>query len=201
MELYTVSRQKVGADTRARILDAGLRLLTMRGGAEVTMAEIAKATGISRQAVYLHFADRAELLVALVRHADEKRDLASSLKRLFSAANAVQALQIAAQVQAEMNPKIWAAARAVDAVRRHDEAAERSWQDRLANRLNNCQRIIDWLQREGSLRPGLPPETAAELLWAITSLHTWEDLVLGRKWGAKKYEQHVAETLVRALTA
>ena len=47
--------------TRRRILDWTLALVTRRGGADVTMAQIARAARVSRQAVYLHFADRAFL--------------------------------------------------------------------------------------------------------------------------------------------
>ena len=53
-----------------RILDAALALITRKGDANVTMAQIAKAARLSRQAVYLHFADRAALMVALARHLD-----------------------------------------------------------------------------------------------------------------------------------
>ena len=56
------SRNAIG-----RILGAALTLITKRGDAHVTMAQIARAARVSRQAVYLHFADRAELMVALAR--------------------------------------------------------------------------------------------------------------------------------------
>jgi hypothetical protein len=39
------------------------------------MSDIAEATGISRQAAYLHFASRTELLVAVTPHLDEVLDV------------------------------------------------------------------------------------------------------------------------------
>ena len=60
-------------NSRARILDVALALIMKRKGADVSMATIARAARVSRQAMYLHFADRADLILALVRHADEKR--------------------------------------------------------------------------------------------------------------------------------
>ena len=36
------------------------------------MAEIAKAAGVSRQAVYLHFGTRGGMLMALVKRADRR---------------------------------------------------------------------------------------------------------------------------------
>ncbi len=196
------AQRKSGAppeDTRARILDAALALIRKRGAANVTMADIAKAARISRQAVYLHFADRAELLVALARHADERRGLAQELQKIADAPSGRAALAEKASLQARMNPGIWAVARAMDAVRRTDEAAERSWQDRLKNRLKGCRAIIGRLQQEGTLRPGLNADAAADLLWTLTSLRTWEDLVLERGWTADQYRERMTDLLLREL--
>jgi AcrR family transcriptional regulator len=164
------------------------------------MADIAKAARISRQAVYLHFADRAELLVAVARHADEKRGLAGEIRKIEDAPAGVAALAAMAALQARNNPRIWAVARALDAVRRTDEAAGRSWQDRLHHRLGGCRRIVDRLESEGALKPGLDRAAAADLLWTITSLRTWEDLVLQRRWTAAQYEERVVGLLEAALT-
>ena len=49
--------------TRVRILDAALRLVTRKGGADVTLGDVAREARVSRQALYLHFADRAGLFL------------------------------------------------------------------------------------------------------------------------------------------
>jgi AcrR family transcriptional regulator len=186
--------------TSVRILDAALALIKKRGDARVTMADIAAAAEISRQAVYLHFSDRADLMVALVRRADERRNLAKELERITHAPTGAASLREMAALQARMNPGIWAAARAVDAVRRLDPAAERSWQDRLEHRLSGAKEIIRRLRAENNLRPNLDPKFAADLLWSITSLRTWEDLVLQRGWTAAQYEKQITELLLTSLT-
>ncbi len=164
------------------------------------MAEIAAAAGVSRQAVYLHFADRADLMMALVRHADQKRGLDQEIRKVHEAPSALEALREMVALQARMNPSIWAAARAVDAVRRTDEAAERGWQDRLQFRLEGARQLVSWIKKEGHLRRGLDPAAAADLLWTITSLRTWEDLVLERGWSARRYQTHITALLLAALT-
>ena len=188
-------------NSKTRILNAALSLIAKRGGANVTMAEIATAADVSRQAVYLHFADRGELFVALVRYVDEKRGLAQEIQKIADAPNGVAALTEMAAVQARTNPGVWAMARAFDAVRRTDKAVEQSWQDRLEDRLKGCREVVSRLQQEGTLRPGLDPTAAADLLWTLTSLRTWEDLVLQRGWSAQQYEEHVSELLLTSLTA
>ncbi len=202
LKLDTVSSQVGGGDplTRQRILDAALRLITKRGGADVKLADVARAAQVSRQALYLHFADRAALFLALVRHADERRGLAAAVQRIADAPTGVASLREAVAMQARMNPKIWPLARIFESVRRLDAAAERSWQDRLENRLQGCRRLVARLAREGALRQGLKPAVAADLLWTLTSLRMWEDLVLQRGWSAEQYETRLGDVLLTVLT-
>ena len=41
---------------------------------------------------------------------------------------------------------------------------------------------------------------AADLLWTLTSLRMWEDLVVERGWSAERYQAHVYRLLLLALT-
>ena len=176
-----------------------MALIIRRGEAKVTMAEIANAAHVSRQAVYLNFADRGELLLALVRHVDQKRGLEREVQKIAAAPSGLAALRAMVSLQARMNPGVWAIARAMDAVRRTDEAVERSWQDRLAQRLEGCRAIVAQLAREGLLREGLPANAAADILWTVTSLRMWEDLVLQRRWTAAQYAERITRLLQEAL--
>jgi hypothetical protein len=139
-------------------------------------------------------------MLALVQHADEKRGLAGDLRKIAEAPTGVAAMFEIAALQARSNPGIWAIARAFDAVRRTDAAAERGWQDRLKHRLEGCRLIIERIRKEGALKAGLSEETATDLLWTVTSLRTWEDLVLERKWTAAQYQESITNLLRDALT-
>jgi len=55
-----------GSATSERILDAAEQCMARRGLQRVKMAEVARAAGLSRGALYLHFADRASLLDAVL---------------------------------------------------------------------------------------------------------------------------------------
>jgi AcrR family transcriptional regulator len=188
------------SSTRAKILSAALALIQRRGGADISLGDIAKAARLSRQAIYLHFADRADLLVALVRHVDGVRGLDEKLRKIREARTGITAMQEMVALQASDNPTLWPVARVFEAVRRSDPAVERSWQDRLENRLQGCRAIVAHLQRDNTLRPGLNPAVAAELLWTLTSLRMWEDLVIERGWPAKQYQEHVNRLLLISLT-
>jgi AcrR family transcriptional regulator len=189
------------SNARERILDAALRLVSGRGDANVTMARIAGAARVSRQAVYLHFADRAALMVALARHLDDRLGLPADIQRMMNARTGVEMLEATVAMQTRRNPLVWAVARAVDAVRRTDAAAARAWQDRLNVRLEGCRAMVMRLQADGILRPGVDPSIAADLLWTMTSLRMWEDLVLERNWSPEQYQRHITKLLVEALTS
>jgi AcrR family transcriptional regulator len=64
------------SDTRARILDTAWGLVQERGIGAVTVADIAAATGVSRQLLYVHFENRAGLLVAMARRHDVRSGFA-----------------------------------------------------------------------------------------------------------------------------
>lgn len=185
---------------KERILEAALALILKRGGAGVTVAQVAKAARMSRQAVYLHFADRGELFVAMVRYTDQRRGLEAEIQKIRDAPSGVEAMRRMVSLQARTNHEIWAPARTLDAARRTDAAVEKSWQDRLQHRLAGCRDIMRRVEHEGHLLPGVNVETAADLLWTITSLRMWEDLVLQRGWSAARYEEYVFGLLLRSLT-
>lgn len=187
-------------DSRTKILAAALALIRRRSGANVSIGEIARAARLSRQAIYLHFADRADLLIALVRYVDETRGLPEKLQKITDAPSGLAAMREMVALQASDNPALWPIARVFDAVRRDDHAVERSWQDRLQHRLAGCREIMRRVERDGDLSPDIDVQTAADLLWTITSLRMWEELVVGRGWSAKKYEEDVYALLLRTLT-
>ena len=62
-KLQEVSRRT--GDTRVAILDAARSLYEAQGYFGVGMEAVAKKAGVSRRAVYLHFASKADLLGAL----------------------------------------------------------------------------------------------------------------------------------------
>jgi len=54
------------AETRAKLIDATLKLLAERGVAKVTTEEVAKAAGLTRGSIQYHFASPNDLLKAAV---------------------------------------------------------------------------------------------------------------------------------------
>src|SRR3712207_9263887 len=58
----TTGRGDTPGDTRGALIRAAAGLLEERGMAAVTLRSVGERAGVSRQAPYRHFADKAELL-------------------------------------------------------------------------------------------------------------------------------------------
>ena len=65
----------------------GTRVLSRPPGSLSCPGSLTLAVGISRQALYLHFPDRAQLLLALVAHTDEKEQPPAGIAAVTQAAN------------------------------------------------------------------------------------------------------------------
>jgi AcrR family transcriptional regulator len=184
--------------TRQRILDAALARLHVHPGAGLTMAEIAAQAGLSRQAVYLHFADRTALLLALSHYVEEGR--AAKIAAIAKAPSARAAVAAMVALGASDNPGLWPVARLFDSLRPGDPAVEAAWQDRQADWLDACRVVAERFQSEGGLAPHLSPDAAADLLCTLTSPRLWEELVMGRGWATERYRRHVTYLAAGALT-
>ena len=114
-------------DTRTRILEATVGMLEEHGGRGVRMGDIAAAAGISRQALYLHFASRTELLVATTRFVDERLDLEQRLAASRSASSGTQRLARFIEFWGSYIPEIQGVARALLLARDTDDAAAAAW--------------------------------------------------------------------------
>ncbi|MDX1658981.1 MAG: TetR family transcriptional regulator [Nitriliruptorales bacterium] len=183
--------------TRERILAAAERLLAERG--PVSMGAIAQAAGVSRQALYLHFDDRAELLLATVDHIDSSGPLAELRRWVSEAPDGLTAVARFVELHAEYSPHIIEVARTIDAGRLTDPDLEAAWSDRMEGRRNACGRLIRWVAEDGALDPCWSPDGATDYLWSQTSLRVWDDLVNARGWSRDRYVTTMQRTVRRAL--
>ncbi len=188
-------------DTRAAILDAARRLLEERGYHGIGLDAIGREAGVSRQAVYLHFQSKAGLLLALVEHVDEQHDLAASIAPIALAPDGPSMLDALVEHTASYTPLIHRIATLLDTARRTDPDAEAAWQNRMADRRAGHRRLAARLAQEGRLDRGWSIEGAADLLWTLTSIRVWEDLVIERGWPRTRYIRHLRQVLRASLLA
>ena len=196
--LYTLS--SAPTTTRARVLAATAALIGQAKG-PLSMGAIARHAGLSRQALYLIFQDKADLFIGLLRYIDGRRGLVDEVAKIRAAPTGLDALAALVDLQARLNPAYKPVVDAFEVLRRQDPAAEAAWRDRLDHRLAGARAVVGRLAEEGRLRPGLDPDVAADLVWTLTSSATWDDLVTRRGWSASAYREHLSALLVSALVA
>jgi AcrR family transcriptional regulator len=181
--------------TRAALLAAGRSLLEEQGAESLTMAAVADRAGVSRRAVYLHFASRTELLTALFGYVSEQEGLAASLQPVWEAPDAAAALRQWAAHLARFHPRILAVARALQRVRRGDPDAAAHWRLVMADQQACCRRLAARLAGEGRLARGWTVPAAADMLWALMSFELLEELLVDRGWSPARYRAHMARLL------
>lgn len=178
--------------TRAALLAATRALLEEQGTESLTMSAVAERAGVSRRAVYLHFASRAELLTELFGYVSEQEGLAASLQPVWQAPDAAAALEEWARHLACFHPRVLAVARAIQRVRRVDPDAEAHWALVMADQQACCHRLAAWLAREQRLAPPWTVQTAADMLWALMSYELLEALLVDRGWSVRRYRTYLA---------
>jgi AcrR family transcriptional regulator len=193
--LYSVSSEE-RPQTRTQILEAARAMFEERGYYGAGLEAVAKRAGVSRQAIYLHFPSKVELLTALHLHIFAT-DVVPVLERhpITDAMTALDALDAMIAVDVEVIAKVW---------RIHDVLAMARWQhpeveetlrpreeDRYGELLDRGCR----LEREGALPPTIGVGTFADMLWGLINVGTYRSLVIERGWSLDQYRRWVRDTI------
>lgn len=174
-------------NTRNRILKSSLALLEASQGKGVPMSAIAKDAGITRQALYLHFATRAELLIATTYYLDEIKGTDERLRASRSATGGRERLDAYIEAWGDYIPEVHPMAKALLVMAESDVAAANAWNERMNDMRSGCKAAIDALARDGDLADSSSPELATDMLWMLLSVHNWEHLRLKCGWSQSEY--------------
>ena len=184
--------------TRARILAAARELLE-KGDAELAMGRIARAAGVTRQLLYLYFDSRADLLLQLTRAIDEETQRSSLQVRVDEAPDGPTALRETVHLQGRILPQVTGIGAVLDRLRATDPDAALVWEARQRARLERARHVVERIAAEGRLRAGWDVDVATHLVWSVTSLRAWCELVEEAGWTTEQWVDHTAELLDRAL--
>ena len=183
-------------ETRTRILEATVRVMEESGGRGVRMGDIAKESKISRQAVYLHFATRTELLIAATLYRGDLLDVEGRLAPSRAAATGVERLGLYIEFWGNFIPEIYGVAKALMMAQDTDEAAAAAWRGRMWAMRDGCRAAIDALLADGTLAPEWTRPKAIDALWTMLLVPNWEHLTIECGWSTKQYIRWM-QTLAR----
>jgi AcrR family transcriptional regulator len=187
--------------TRAAILDAAWQLLEELGGRGLVMGEVARRAGVSRRALYLHFASRGDLVLALHEHIDEALDLESSVRPVREAPDAVAALDAFAAHLASFHRKTLAIGRAVVHGRHSDPDLAALYEGGIEVWLAGCRKLAKRLAGEGRLAEPWTVATAADMMLALMRDEVVETLAVERAWPLEQHARLLAMLLRRTFVS
>ncbi len=155
-------------DVHALALDASERLLAEWGYAGVSMDDVAKATGVTKAALYYHFPSKHALVLAVAKRAIERdqRDLQVLLAGKHTPTEQLGAL-IGAMLSAHQRPHQALHQKLRDAARFLPEAYQAELYEMI---VETVPRRIEDLLRVGVEQGDFRPHDTALMAWVLAAL-------------------------------
>ena len=204
--VYNSNRRKEQAlQTRRQIVEAARNLFIERGYAGATIDAIAQSAGVAPETVYAAFGSKRAILSKLfelslvgddlpipllergeqqevLRGADQHRQIELFAAGIYDIMYRVAPLFDIMHVAAKTEPEIAEMLKNI-----------------LNARVQGMMAFVRALLKNGPLRPGLTPETAAETVWTLTSAEVFTLLKTNRGWSEEQHKQWLADNLTRLL--
>ncbi len=184
------------SQTRTQILDAARALFEERGYHGAGLEAVGRQAGVSRQAIYLHFPSKSELLTALHLHIFET-DVAPAVDRhpVTPAMSALEALDATIAADVEVASTIWRLHEALSTARRQHPEVDETLQPRDEERYRELIDLGERLERDSALPAEVDARTFADMYWGLVSVGTYRNLVVERGWSLEQYERWVRRTI------
>lgn len=187
-------------ETRARILESARELAESMGPA-MRLADVAAHAGVSRQAVYLHFGDRAGLVLALLEHMQLAYGVHAMTERVTGARTPAQRLRRLVDLLATLNGHVDRVGWLFDEAQHLDEAFGRDWRNRARGVRAFIEQQVRAVAEAGALDPRWDVAGATDFVFAVTSLGSWRELTRDLGLSNRAYLQRVRSWVVDLLLA
>jgi AcrR family transcriptional regulator len=201
-------REGQARTTRSAVIEAAWRLFAEQGYAATSIESVARAAGVSRATVFTSVGGKARLLRAAFEVAIVGDDAPVSLpdrprsKEIRAEPDPRRYLELYAALVTEIDGRVAPIAEAVRGAAGADADARELWESQLAQRRVGAANVVaDLLSKGVSLREGIDPEAAADLVWVLIDPGLYGALVFGRGWTPERYAAWLAETMQRQLLA
>lgn len=189
----------VESETKEKLVSAGLVLFRRNGVAAVTLADVAKEAGFSRQTVYLNFGNRAGLLTEVARHNDLTSTHAKKLRETSQGPASVAALETFVKTWFRNLPEILDLALALDAAGNADATARAALNNRMDTLATMVGRIVQGLEKQERLNPRWKAKEATDWICLHLDPQVWNRWVVTRKWPPQAFVTRVWQALRREL--
>ena len=202
-----LTRRERAQATRLRITKAAYTLFCERGFSGTTMADVAKAAGVAVQTVYFVFHTKGELLSRAYDFAvlGEEEPAPPELQPWYQEMTAEPALTAALRHAVGGIGAILVRATPLDTVVRAsagsdpDAARVRAFHERW--RAEGYRAMLEVLRAKSSLRDGVSPELATQLLLLYLGMDVYRVLVLDFGWSHDVWVDWTVSTVAEQVFA
>jgi len=197
-------REEQARQTRARIREAATALFVERGYAGTSIAAVAEAAGVAAQTVFAVFGNKAGLLSEAIDVALAGDDLPITLAERAewdeaSTSSADAAAAEFARATTEVLDRAGRLIQVADAAAQQDASLVPMWIAGHKGRLADLHRVAESFAAAGYLGDGIGTDTAAELLWVLTSPDTFRSFTAILDWSSDRYQRWLHTTIVGTL--
>jgi AcrR family transcriptional regulator len=184
------------ASTRERLLDAAWAEAVEVGIERLTLAAVGARAGVSRQAVYLHFGNRATLLVQMTARFDHTSGFRARLAESRRAAPR-ESFRIMLNAWFDYVPTILPVSLALEAAWLTGGDGAEAYRDRMDDWHEGIRVAVRRLADAGALAAGWTVATATDWTWACVHPTHLHHLTRERGWSHTSVRRRV----IRALQA
>jgi len=184
------------SQTRVQILEAARAIFEELGYYGAGLEAVAKKAGVSRQAIYLHFPSKAELLTALHLHIFDT-DVVPALRRhpITDGMSGLDVLDATIAADVEVVDKVWRIHESLTVARRQHPEVDQTLVPREEEHYEGLLDVGRRLERDGALPPAMPVGLFTDMLWGLLNLGTFRNLVVERGWSLEQYRDWVRDTI------
>lgn len=179
------------------IVETAWTMATNQGMADLTMTKIAKAAGLTRQAIYWHFKSRKNLLIEVANFNDTRAEdmelFSSGIARLPAVESFVAVLRIwlaALPAAAPMFLALYSASLI-------DDDAKEALKARMNDLRDRIERVhLQRIAAEGHLKESVDICEAACFIFAMTSAPFWQQITDCLGWRHEFYVDYVIQQVL-----
>ncbi len=192
-------RQRQAAETRMRIVEATRELLETEGYAGMTIEAVARRAQVSVQTVYAVFGSKTGILAELLNQATFGPDYEDTVRQTLEETDLETRLRGAARIARKIHDAHQAGFDLLRGAGMVAPELARLEEERESMRYVRQKQMIVSLRAAKRLRKQLNTRTARDIFWALTGGEMYRMLVRERGWSSQKYQDWLADTLVRSL--
>ncbi len=194
--------KSISEETRLAVLEAAWQCMSVPGGMNAGMAEIAAAAGVSRQTLFYAFGSRPGLLVAMVRYRDGQTDHVRRLAEIARSEEAdLGALRSFTDIWIDYLPIVYPVAYQLESGAATDPDIALAWNDRFFNMglHRGFERILGRMAASGTLPRGADTAWLADLCLSLVVPSAWHLLIVQCRWTQARFRASRHEFMATAI--